>query len=177
MKSIDTINDQIQAIFKKHGIRGVRGPEAFYEAVTKIGQRSYADATKLRRLSREWEKAFREQNPADTERQRRFMCAEYGRKKRGEKTRTGMTRTQLREYCSLPVQENPHLSAKWDFVGMFPREIIGRARKLLKAHGFKMKVTRDLYTHDPKYRELYVGKGQFRQVYTLLTGIFGTEVR
>ncbi len=37
--------------------------------------------------------------PAKTARQRRFMCAELGRKRKGKKTRTGMTDKQLSDYC------------------------------------------------------------------------------
>lgn len=38
-------------------------------------------------------------NPAYTERQRRFACAELGRKRRGKRTVTGMAERQLRDYC------------------------------------------------------------------------------
>lgn len=38
--------------------------------------------------------------PSTSERQRRFMGAEYARKKAGEKTKTGMSRKQLREFAS-----------------------------------------------------------------------------
>lgn len=40
-----------------------------------------------------------EGNPSITRRQQHFMCADYGRKKRGQRTRTGMSKRQLREYC------------------------------------------------------------------------------
>lgn len=36
--------------------------------------------------------------PAVSEKQRRFMGAEYGRKKAGKKTKTGMSAKQLKEY-------------------------------------------------------------------------------
>lgn len=36
--------------------------------------------------------------PAISERQRRFMAAELGRKRANKKTRTGMTEAQLREF-------------------------------------------------------------------------------
>jgi hypothetical protein len=38
--------------------------------------------------------------PSETERQRRFMGADYARAKRGEKTRTGMSIDQLRDFAS-----------------------------------------------------------------------------
>ena len=40
--------------------------------------------------------------PAKTERQRKFMCAELGRKRKGKKTRTGMSEAQLKEFCGNP---------------------------------------------------------------------------
>jgi hypothetical protein len=47
-------------------------------------------------------------NPSSTEKQRRFMCADYGRLKRGEKTVTGMSKKQLREFCMKPKRKkNP----------------------------------------------------------------------
>ena len=41
--------------------------------------------------------------PAVSDRQRKFMQAEYGRKKRGEKTETGMSSSQLRDFASMAV--------------------------------------------------------------------------
>lgn len=38
-------------------------------------------------------------NPATSERQRKFMCAELGRKRAGKKTCTGMGERSLRDYC------------------------------------------------------------------------------
>jgi hypothetical protein len=37
--------------------------------------------------------------PSKTRKQQRAMCADYGRAKRGKKTRTGMSRKQLRDFC------------------------------------------------------------------------------
>ena len=37
--------------------------------------------------------------PADSERQRRFMAAELARKRAGQRTETGMSETQLRDYA------------------------------------------------------------------------------
>ena len=36
--------------------------------------------------------------PSTTRKQQRFMQAEYVRKKRGQKTKTGMTKEQLRDF-------------------------------------------------------------------------------
>jgi len=37
--------------------------------------------------------------PAESPAQQRFMCSEYGRKKRGKRTKTKMSKRQLREFC------------------------------------------------------------------------------
>jgi hypothetical protein len=41
--------------------------------------------------------------PSETERQRRFMGSELGRKRRGESTETGMTESQLRDFARKPT--------------------------------------------------------------------------
>jgi hypothetical protein len=38
--------------------------------------------------------------PAKTEKQRKFMGAELGRKRAGKKTRTGMSERQLKDFAS-----------------------------------------------------------------------------
>ena len=40
--------------------------------------------------------------PAESERQRRFMAAELARKRAGEKTRTGMSESQLSDFAKKP---------------------------------------------------------------------------
>jgi hypothetical protein len=40
--------------------------------------------------------------PPKSERQRRFMGADLERKRKGQKTRTGMSEQQLREYAKTP---------------------------------------------------------------------------
>ena len=42
--------------------------------------------------------------PSYTERQRRFMGAEYARKKAGKRTKTEMSESQLREFASKPTR-------------------------------------------------------------------------
>lgn len=42
--------------------------------------------------------------PAESEKQRRFMGAELGRLERGQKTKTGMSRKQLRDFARKPVR-------------------------------------------------------------------------
>ena len=51
-----------------------------------------------------------EGNPSTSRRQQRFMCAEYGRKQRGQRTRTGMSIRQLKEFC-MARKKNP--KEKW----------------------------------------------------------------
>ncbi len=46
--------------------------------------------------------------PAETERQRRFMGAELARKRAGEKTRTGMSESQLRDFARKPKKRKRH---------------------------------------------------------------------
>lgn len=46
-------------------------------------------------------------NPSTSRRQQRFMCADYGQKKRGQPTRTGMSLRQLREYCQRRIKNAP----------------------------------------------------------------------
>lgn len=47
-----------------------------------------------------------EGNPSTSHRQQRFMCAELGRKRRGQRTRTGMSVRQLKEFC-MARKKNP----------------------------------------------------------------------
>jgi len=37
--------------------------------------------------------------PAKSKKQQRFMCADLGRAEKGRKTRTGMSRGQLADFC------------------------------------------------------------------------------
>lgn len=60
--------------------------------------------------------------PAETERQRRFMGAERGRLERGEKTVTGMTKAQLRDFTRKPVKRGGGLG------GRRPGQRRGRSR-------------------------------------------------
>jgi hypothetical protein len=50
---------------------------------------------------------YRLQNPATSERQRRFMCAELGRLRSGKKTITSMKEGQLRDFCR---KKNPFIA-------------------------------------------------------------------
>jgi hypothetical protein len=43
--------------------------------------------------------------PAKSERQRRLAGADLARKRRGQKTRTGMTEKQLRDFARKPVKK------------------------------------------------------------------------
>lgn len=123
-------------------------------------------------------------NPSSTERQRRFMCAEYGRKKAGKKTTTGMTKAQLREFCKKPLKgsrepigrrkHNPHLtSGKWRFVGMFQKGDVGAVKRILQIHGIAHKVTADHTKHkQPGYKELYVQRETWQTAYAAITRLY-----
>lgn len=41
--------------------------------------------------------------PAKSEKQRKFMCADLGRAKSGKSTRTGMSESQLRDFCKKRI--------------------------------------------------------------------------
>ena len=45
--------------------------------------------------------------PAVSKKQQRFMGAELGRKRAGEKTKTGMSEKQLKEYASTKTRSLP----------------------------------------------------------------------
>lgn len=129
----------------------------------------------------EWyEMRMRMKNPSSTERQRRFMCAEYGRRKAGEKTKTGMSKRQLRGYCKKPVvardkrrKRNPHLtSGKWRFVGMFAKADIPSVKRILQIHGIKKKVTKDQLKGEKGMRELYVERAAWQTAYAAITRLF-----
>ena len=46
--------------------------------------------------------------PSTSEKQRRFMGAELGRKRKGKKTKTGMSEGQLEDFASKPVKKEKH---------------------------------------------------------------------
>lgn len=50
--------------------------------------------------------------PAESERQRRFMGAELGRKRRGEATETGMSESQLRDFARKPTRKKKRTKAR-----------------------------------------------------------------
>ena len=126
----------------------------------------YAHLTKMERKvkSGEW-------NPSVSKKQQRFMCAEYGRKKRGKKTRTGMNKRQLREFC-VRRKKNPHLTGKWRFVGYFEKNEIGKVRRLLKIQGIKVKITKDMRTGDKNLRELYVSHAEFHTATMIINRVY-----
>ena len=45
--------------------------------------------------------------PAKSEKQRRFMGAELGRKRAGEKTETGMSESQLKDFATKKKKWSP----------------------------------------------------------------------
>lgn len=88
------------------------------------------------------------------------MCAEYGRKKAGKKTRTEMNARQLKDFCAKR-QANPHLSGALDFVGVYDKTTVQKAKRMLKISGVRgIKVTS--FQADKKaYYELYVAKKKY----------------
>lgn len=50
--------------------------------------------------------------PAVSKRQRRFMGADYARAKAGKKTKTGMSKAQLKEYASIEEKDLPAKAKK-----------------------------------------------------------------
>lgn len=50
--------------------------------------------------------------PATSERQRRYMGAELGRAEHGERTETGMTKQQLRDYARKPTRGKRRMRRK-----------------------------------------------------------------
>ena len=56
--------------------------------------------------------------PAKSEKQRRFMAAEYGRAKAGKKTKTGMAESKIHEYLTGPKDNMVGaLKGPWGDVG------------------------------------------------------------
>ena len=103
-------------------------PQDFPKKTLLAGMRHELEHTKSHRLAMEiamdhlaedpeyyekLKKIERHQNPSVARRQQRFMCAEYGRKRRGQRTKTGMSRGQLKEFCQRRVK-NP---ADWAMIG------------------------------------------------------------
>ena len=139
---------------------------------------------------------MRHNNPSYTEKQRRFMCAEYGRKKAGKRTRTGMREEDVRDFCQKPVvpkserkgkwmkkvrayrkthKKNPHLiSGKWQYVGLFKKKDVHAVKRILQIHGIAYNVTAN---HTEKlrgkgYRELYVARETFDTAYCAITRLY-----
>ena len=113
-------------------------------------------------------------NPSSTERQRKFMCADYGRKKAGKTTQTTMSKRQLREYC-MKRKKNPHLtSGKWRFVGYFKKGDIKDVTRILRIHGIAMKVTKvhEKNVKEKGLKEVYVGRDAWRTAYAAVTRLF-----
>jgi hypothetical protein len=50
--------------------------------------------------------------PSSSEKQRRFMGAELGRKRHGEKTETKVSESQLRDFATKPIKKGSKARAK-----------------------------------------------------------------
>lgn len=86
-------------------------------------------------------------NPAYSERQRKFMCAELGRKRAGKKTKTGMTETQLRDYC----RKNPAKVISHKQAYALTKKIVQYAKKLFKHEQKGMKENPGVDYHKQKF--------------------------
>lgn len=107
-----------------------------------------------------------EWNPSTSVRQQRFMCAEYGRKKAGKATRTGMSKRQLREFCMERVKhtrrkKNPHLSGSLDFVGVYDKPTAQKAKRLLRISGIAGVKLTSFVDSGRTYYELYIAKKRY----------------
>jgi hypothetical protein len=101
--------------------------------------------------------------PAVSKRQQKFMCMEYGRKKAGKKTRTEMSKRQLREFCMKRVvrKKNPHLSGSLDFIGVYNKTTAQKAKRLLRISGIAGVKLTSFKDGGKSYYELYVAKKQY----------------
>ena len=100
----------------KGGMADRLTPAMFPKRLLIDGMRHELEHTKSHRLAMEiamdhlaedldyYRKLKTIENPSTSQRQQRFMCAEYGRKTRGQRTQTGMSRQQLREFCMARVK-------------------------------------------------------------------------
>jgi hypothetical protein len=86
-------------------------------------------------------RGYRE-NPATSERQRRFMCAELGRLRAGKKTQTKMTERQLRDFCR---KKNPFIAESQIRIGT-KHELEHTTDRLIAR-----KIACDHLKEDPKY--------------------------
>jgi len=104
-----------------------------------------------------------EWNPSVSLRQQRFMCAEYGRKKAGKKTRTSMNEQQLREFCTKRVvrKKNPHLSGSLDFIGVYNKATAQKAKRLLRVSGIAGVKLTSFKDGKTTYYEIYVAKKRY----------------
>ncbi len=175
----------------KGGLADQLTPKAFPKKLLREGMQHELEHTSNKKIAAEiamdhlaedinyYKKLKRIENPSTSRRQQRFMCAEYGRKKRGQRTRTGMSKQQLREFCMARKtrrKKNPHLrSGKWQFLGMFASRDIGQVKRMLKIHGMKYKVTKDHLKGEKGMRELYIEKGRFDIAYRTIARLFTSK--
>ena len=101
-----------------------------------------------------------EWNPSVSKKQQWFMCAEYGRKKAGKKTRTSMSKRQLREFC-MRRKKNPHLSGSRDFIGVYDKTTAQKAKRLLRISGIAGVKLTSFKDGGKSYYEIYVAKKRY----------------
>ena len=71
------------------------------------------------------------------------------------------------------MRHNPHLSDRYDFVGLFSRKLLRKIKHMLKIHGIKAKITKNVSGHgDTGAKELYVTRGFGRLAMALMGATF-----
>jgi hypothetical protein len=90
------------------------------------------------------------ENPAVSERQRRFMCAELGRLRAGKRTKTRMTEKQLRDFCR---KKNPAKVISHRQALALTKKIIAYGKKLLAHERAGVKENPGEQYHNRKFLE------------------------
>lgn len=78
-------------------------------------------------------------NPAKSERQRRFMCMELGRKRVGKRTKTKMTEKQLKDFCKY--KKNHHLDKTEDRIRYIVKTLkfLGESKENIRQYVLNLK--------------------------------------
>jgi hypothetical protein len=94
-------------------------------------------------------RGYRE-NPATSERQRKFMCAELGRLRSGKRTQTTMTEKQVRDFCR---KKNPakYLSDRQALA--LTKRVMAAGKKLLRHERSEIRRNPEEQKHVDKFIE------------------------
>lgn len=91
-----------------------------------------------------------DENPAVSERQRRFMCADLGRKRAGKKTVTKMTEQQLRDFC-VKRKKNPARVISHKQALALTKKVMAYAKKLYRHEQAGVRENPGAGYHDRKF--------------------------